>query len=151
MPEKTVITKVNELGENGGISLFFPQNKVLYVDQLTGDEPETPEERAVFNPSSISDVFDYYRPRIKEIPLMNEEGESFCEDFKFTSINDFDDDKLILQSETLSNSLYKRDTYNSIIYLLERNRDLRKLLNDPEGRKALKGVLKAMREELSEK
>ena len=54
-----------------------------------------------------------------------------------------------MQSETLSNSMYKKDTYYSIIRFLECNRELRRLLNDPEGKKALKETLKKMRSELS--
>lgn len=150
MPQKTVITKVNELGKDGGISLYFPQNRVLYVDQLTGYAPDTSDERAVYSPSTIDDVFDHYRPCIEKVFLSNEDGECSYEDFRFSCISDFDDDKLIMQSETLSNSMYKKDTYYSIIRFLECNRELRRLLNDPEGKKALKETLKKMRLELSE-
>lgn len=150
MPQKTVITKVNELGKDGGISLYFPQNRVLYVDQLTGYAPDTSDERAVYSPTTIDDVFDHYRPCIERIFLSNEDGDGFYEDFHFSCISDFDDEKLIMQSETLSNSLYKKDTYYSIIRLLECNRELRRLLSDPEGKKALKEALKMMKSELAE-
>lgn len=150
MPQKTVITKVNELGGENGIRVHFPQNKVLYADQFTGYSPDTPEERAVFSPSTIDDVFDHYKPGIERIFLTNEEGEFFYEDFTFGSISDFDDERLIAQSEVLSNSVYKKETYYSIIRSLERNRDLRKLMMDKESKEALKNVLKAMRSELTE-
>ena len=150
MPQKTVITKIVELGKDGGISLYFPQNKVLYVDQLTGYAPDTSDERAIFRPSIIDNVFEHYRPCVEKVFLTNEDGECFYEDFCFSSMSDFDDDKLILQSETLSNSLYKSDAYYSIIRLLECNRELRRLLTDPEGKQALKEALKAMKSELTE-
>ena len=82
--------------------------------------------------------------------MTNEEGEFFYEDFTFGSISDFDDERLIAQSEVLSNSVYKKETYYSIIRSLERNRDLRKLMMDKESKEALKNVLKAMRSELTE-
>ena len=150
MPQKTVITEVKEIGNDGGISLYFPQNRTLYADQFTGYDPDTAEERKVFSPKTIDDVFEHYKPCIEKIFLSNEDGEFFYEDFRFGSISDFDDDKLILQSETLSNSIYKRDTYYSIIRLLERSRDLRRVLSDPEAKAALKNLFKAMRAELSE-
>lgn len=149
MPQKTVITKVNELGGEDGIRVHFPQNRVLYADQFTGFPPDTVEERAVFSPSTIDDVFDHYRPSVERIFLTNEEGEFFYEDFSFGSINDFEDEKLIAQSEVLSNSVYKKETYYSIIRSLERNRDLRKLMSDKEGKEALKNVFKAMKAELT--
>ena len=148
MSQKTVITKVSELGEDSGIRMFFPQNRVLYADQFTGYEPDTPDEQKVFRPSTIDDVFDHYHPTKEGIFLADENGEACYEDFKFGSIEDFDDEKLISQSETLSNSLNKRDTYYSIIRLLERNRDLRKILSDPEAKAALRDVFKAMQNEL---
>jgi hypothetical protein len=149
MPQKTVITKVNELGEDSGIRLHFPQNRVLYADQFTGHAPDTSEEMAVFQPSTIDDVFAHYRPSIEGIALSNEDGELCYETFKFDSVDDFDDEKLIAQSETLSNSVYKKETYYSIIRYLERNRNLRKVLNDPEAKKALVNAMKAMRTDLS--
>lgn len=149
MPEKTVITKVNELGEGNGIRLLFPQNRVLYADQFTGYPPDTAEERAVFSPSTIDDVFAHYRPCREGISLTNEDGELSYEDFKFDCIDDFDDEKLIAQSETLSNSIYKKDAYYSIIRYLERNRDLREVMGTPEAKKALANALKAIRKELA--
>ena len=150
MPQKTVITKVNELGKDGGISLYFPQNRVLYVDQLTGYAPDTSDDRVVYSPSIIDDVFEHYRPCIEKVFLSNEDGDCSYEDFHFSCMTDFDDEKLIMQSDTLSNSLYKRDTYYSIIRTLECNRELRRLLSDPEGKQTLKETLKEMRSELSE-
>lgn len=148
MPQKTVISKVLEQGEVSGIRLFFPQNMVLYADQFTGYTPDTAEELAVFAPSTMADVFEHYKPRIESIFLANEDGEANYEDFCFNEIGDFEDEKLIANSEILRNSVYKRDTYYSIIRNLERNRELRRLIVDKEGREALKNVLMAIKSEL---
>ena len=148
MAQKTVITKVNEAGEEVGIRLHFPQNRVLYVDQFTGYSPDTADERAVFCPSTIDDVFTHYSPVIEGIALLDEEGDISYESFRFESVNDFDDDRIIAQSEVLSNGVYKMETYYSIIRYLERNRNLRRLMSDPEAKSALKSALKAIRREL---
>lgn len=150
MAQKTIITKVNEKGGENGIRIHFPQNKVLYVDQFTGYPPDTAEERTVFSPSTIDDVFAHYQPKVEAISLNNEDGELFYEDFVFNSVSDFDDENLIAQSEVLSNSIYKKETYNTIIRSLEHNRDLRRILSVKERKEALKNVLKAMRAELTE-
>lgn len=150
MPQKTIITKVNELGEENGIRLFFPQNRVLYVDHFTNQSPDTPEELAAYMPHTIDDVFDHYKPCVERIELSNENGEISFENFHFNEIGDFDDEQLIAHSETLRNSLYKQDTYFSIIRFLEHDRKLKSLISDHEGRQALKNVLKAMRNELLE-
>lgn len=150
MPQKTVITKVSELGDEHGMRMFFPQNRILYADQFTGYEPDTTEEHAVFHPSTIDDVFNHYKPKKEGIFLADENGEARYEDFYFGEIEDFDDEKLIAKSEILSNGVRKRDTYYSIIRLLERSRDLRKIIGDPEAKKALCDTFKAMVAELNE-
>lgn len=149
MSQKTVITKVSELEEENGIRMFFPQNIVLYADQFTGYEPDTTEEMSVFRPSTIDDVFNHYRPKKEGIFLADENGEARYEDFHFGEIEDFNDEKLISQSEILSSSVNKKDTYYSIIRQLERNRDLRKVLNDSDSKAALRDTLKAMLNELT--
>ena len=56
---------------------------------------------------------------------------------------------MIAQSDILSTSVNKRDTYYSIIRFLERNRELRKLLGDSEAKAALRDTFKAMYDELT--
>lgn len=148
MSEKTVITKIKEMGEESGIRMFFPQNRVLYADQFTYYAPDTQDERAVFCPSTIDDVFEHYRPILEGITLTDEDGELSNEDLKFGGIRDFDDDRLIAQSTTLSNSIYKKETYYSIIRFLERNRSLRQIMLDTEKKKALTEALKSIKAEL---
>lgn len=150
MQQKTIITQVSEMGKEGEMTVFFPQNKLLYVDQFTGYAPDTTEEFSVFSPTSIDDVFEHYRPGIEGLFLADENGESRYESFSFGSLKDFDDEGLISQSEILSNSVYKRDTYYSIIHNIERNRELRRLLGDKEAKNALRNAFIAIRNELKE-
>ena len=150
MPQKTVISQVAELGKEGDFTKFFPQNKVLYVDQFTGYAPDTDEEFSVYSPKTIDYVFEHYRPGKEGIFLSDENGDSRYENFLFGSLKDFEDDGLISQSEVLSNGVYKRDTYDSIIHNVERNRELKRLLGDKEAKKALRNAFKAIRSELKE-
>lgn len=150
MAVKTVITQLKEQQEVSGIHLLFPQNQTFYVDQFTGYAPDTADERAIFSPQTIDDVFDHYKPAIDGILLTNEDGEYRNEDFCFGSVSDFDDEQLIAQSETLTDGFCKKETYQTIIRHLERNRDLRRLMSDPEARKAFANALKIMRKELSD-
>lgn len=150
MPQKTIISQVAEIGKEGDFTMFFPQNKVLYVDQFNGYAPDTDEDFSVFSPKTIDDVFEHYRPGKEGIFLSDENGDSRYEDFLFGSLKDFEDDGLISQSEILSNGIYKRDTYYSIIYNIERNRELKRLLCDQEAKNALRNAFKAIRSELKE-
>lgn len=150
MSKKTVITQVAEMGSEGGINVFFPQNKVLYADQFTDYAPGTKEDFVVFAPKTIDEVFEHYRPSLEGLFLSDENGDSRYENFSFGSISDFDDDSLISQSEILSNGAHKRDTYYSIIRNMERNREIKRLMRDPKAKDALKNAFKAMRKELDE-
>ncbi len=150
MAVKTVITQLKEQKEGSGIHLLFPQNQTFYVDQFTGYAPDTSEERAVFTPTTIDDVFVYYKPSVGGILLTNEDGEYRSEDFHFGSVSDYDDDQLIAQSETLTDGFCKKEAYHTMIRHLQRNRDLRHLMSDPEAREAFANALKMMRKELSD-
>lgn len=150
MKQKTVITCVEEEKASGvGEYIMFPQNKTLYVDRLSGYVPDTKEERAVFTPKTIDDVFAHYRPSKEALSMYSEDGDMRYEDFIFGKIEDFDDDNIIAQSETMTSSSDKIDTYHDIIRHLERNRDLKRVLGDEEAKKALIDALKAMRSELN--
>lgn len=150
MAVKTVITQLKEQKEKAGIHVLFPQNQTLYVDQFTGYSPDTAEEHALFSPTTIDDVFEYYKPSIDGILLTTEDGEYRSEDFHFASVSDFDDDQLIALSETLTDGICKKETYHTIIRHLERNRDLRHVMSDPEARDAFVNALKSIRKELSD-
>jgi len=150
MAVKTVITQLKEQKEGVGIHIWFPQNQTLYVDQFTGYSPDTAEEHAPFSPTTIDDVFDHYKPSIEGILLTTEDGEYRSEDFHFSNVSDFNDEQLIALSETLTDGFCKKETYHTIIRHLERNRDLRRVINNPEARDAFVNALKSIRKELSD-
>lgn len=101
----------------------FPQNLTLYVDQFNGDGSQNSQDRVVIQAGNINKAFQYYKPQM-DIVLQNEEGESVIEHFEFCSVDDFEDDPLIAQSELLSLTAQKIDTCNNYIHHLERNKEL---------------------------
>lgn len=149
MAKKTVITKVLDVNAQDGV-IEFPQNRTLYVDQFTDNAPNTDDEREGFRPKNLNEVFEHYRPSKEGVALETEEGGSVYEDFRFTQIKDFEDDRLIEQSELLSDKKAKIDAYNAIIRQLQKNKTLRNALKDAPSRASLLNVLKSLRAEIDE-
>lgn len=149
MAKKTVITKVLDVNAQDGV-IEFPQNRTLYVDQFTDNAPNTDEEREGFRPKNLNEVFEHYRPSKDGVALETEEGGSVYEDFRFTQIKDFEDDRLIEQSELLSDKKAKIDACNAIIRQLQKNKTLRNALKDAPSRASLLNVLKSLKAEIDE-
>ncbi|MBO8445633.1 MAG: hypothetical protein IAC23_08095 [Bacteroidetes bacterium] len=143
MAKKTVITKILDANAQDGV-IEFPQNRTLYVDQFTDKAPNTDEEREVFKPKNLKEVFEHYQPSKEGVALETEEGGSVYEDFEFRQIKDFEDEQLIGQSALLSDKKAKIDAYNAIIRQLEKNKPLRNALKDPDSRESLLNVLKSL-------
>ena len=127
MARITVITSDSAEEAQDGI-IVFPQNSTLYIDQFTDKAPADDEEREVFKPRNMEEVFEYYRPSKYGIALKTEEGKVVYEDFCFRSIADFDDNQLLNQSELLSvqdlNSQAKDCLRNNLFYIHEQAKDL---------------------------
>ena len=149
MAKKTVITKVLDANAQDGV-MEFPQNRTLYVDQFTDNAPNTDEEREGFKPKNLNEVFEHYQPSKEGVALETEEGGSVYEDFEFRQIKDFEDDRLIEQSELLSEKKAKIDAYNAIVRQLQKNKPLRNALKDAESRASLLNVLKSLKAEIDE-
>ena len=130
--------------------LDFPQNRTLYVDQFSGDGPILDNAYDVFSARDMDTVFEKFHPE-KEIELHNEDGEYVSEQFHFRSIDDFEDEQLIAQSELLSTEESKINTYNDIIRQIEKNKNLRSILSDESTRDAVKHTLAILLNELQQR
>ena len=119
----------------------FPQNRTLYVDQFSEDGPYGDLDRTVFQAQNLEEVFAHYRPSV-DIELLTEEGGVVTEHFTMLSIDDFEDEHLMAQSETLQAATLRMETYNNIICQLERNKNLRDTLNDETVRGELNDIVK---------
>ncbi len=149
MAKKTVITKVLDANAQDGI-IEFPQNRTLYADQFTDIAPNSDEDREVFKPKSMKEVFEHYQPGKEGIALETVEGGAVYENFEFKQIKDFEDEQLILQSDLLSSKKSKIDAYNSVIRQLEKNKTLRNTLKDDASKENLRNALKALLAELED-
>lgn len=147
MARKTVITKVLDANAQDGI-IEFPQNRTLYADQFTDKAPMSDEDREVFKPKSMKDVFERYHPNKEGVTLETEDGGAVHEDFFFHQIKDFDDEHLIAQSKFLGQEKAKIDAYNAVVRQLEKNKTLRNALSDDKAKGDLKNALTALLTEL---
>lgn len=149
MAKKTVITKVIDANAQDGV-IEFPQNRTLYADQFTDKAPNTDEEREGFKPKNMKEVFEHYQPGKEGIALETENGGTVYEDFEFREIKDFEDERLISQSELLNGAKSRIDAYNSVIRQLEKNKTLRNTLKDEASKESLKNALNALLSELED-
>lgn len=145
MATKTVISKVLDAEAVDGI-IEFPQNKTLYVDQFTDMAPVKPGD--VFQPETMEDVFNFYKPEKKNVQMLDLEGKPVKENFKFNAIKDFDDKELIKQSPYLAQQKSAVDSYKTIEQQLIKNKILRRAYEDEESRKHLIVALQALLAEL---
>lgn len=145
MAKKTIIAKVLDVEAQDGI-IEFPQNRTLYVEQLTDKAPIRPE--GVFEPETLAEVFDHYQPEKKNVEMLDREGRSVKENFRFGALKDFDDKGLVEQSNFLKNQKATIESYNLIEQQLLRNKLLRKAFEDEDARKNLVAALQALLSEL---
>lgn len=145
MATKTVISKVLDAETVDGI-IEFPQNKTLYVDQFTDMAPVKPGD--VFQPETMDDVFNFYKPEKKNVKMLDLEGKPVKENFKFNAIKDFDDKELIKQSPYLAQQKSAVDSYKTIEQQLIKNKVLRRAYENEESRKHLIVALQALLAEL---
>lgn len=145
MATKTVISKVLDAEAVDGI-IEFPQNKTLYVDQFTDMAPVKPGD--VFQPETMEDVFNFYKPEKKNVQMLDLEGKPVKENFKFNAIKDFDDKELIKQSPYLAQQKSAVDSYKTIEQKLIKNKVLRRAYENEESRKHLIVALQALLAEL---
>lgn len=125
---------------------YVPQDKTLYIEQLTDVPPIKPGE--LFQPETMADVFEHYKPEKKGVEMLDQEGRPVREDFRFTAIKDFDDKQLIEQSPYLHQQKAIVDSYKSIEQQLIKNKVLRRAFEDEEGRRNLIAAMRALLAEL---
>lgn len=145
MASKTVITKVLYDEAAAGI-VEAPLDKTLYIDQFTDLAPIKPGD--IFQPETMEDVFEYYKPEKKGVQMRDQEGRPVTENFKFNAIKDFDDKQLITQSRYLSQQKATMDSYKNIEQQMIKNKVLRRAFENEEGRKNLVSALRALLAEL---
>ncbi|MEZ5009407.1 MAG: hypothetical protein R2728_05125 [Chitinophagales bacterium] len=123
----------------------LPQNRTLMIEQLTYDEPPTPE--ITYGLQNIDDVFKHYKPSC-EIELEDDEGGSAKQNFEFNGLGDFGQQGLIDKSDLLKSQKSQKDDYLDIARKMQSNRVLQKVLADESAKADFVEALKAMLDEL---
>ena len=125
----------------------LPQNKTLFVQKLTQDDPIKPQ--VVKGLTNVSEVFEHYKPNA-DVTLKGEEGEEIKENLKFSNVGDFAPKGLTNQSEFMQNLMQKKSEMNSIVKQLRSNKVLNSALQDSESKAALVDSLRQLINELDQ-
>ena len=123
----------------------IPENRSLIVEQLTADEPVTPE--AVKGLSTIEEVFAHFLPN-SDVELENEEGRPVKENFRFSSVADFSVKNMTQNSPFLHKLDTEKTFYEGMVTQLRSNKVLQRVLENPESKKAFISALEALSNEL---
>lgn len=123
----------------------IPENRSLIVEQLTADEPVSPE--AVKGLSTIEEVFAHFSPNI-DVEFENEQGEPVKENFKFASVADFCVKNMTANSPFLNDLDMKKDFYEGLIRQLRSNKVLQRVLENADTREAFIAALQELKTEL---
>jgi hypothetical protein len=135
----------NEVKLDGSEAIAdIPANRTLLVQQLTEEEPPTPEP--VYGLKTVGEVFDKFQPKVG-VEFETAEGESRPEELQFHNLGDFDANKMIEQSEFLSGLGLRQDQYSAMVRQLSSNKVLQKALSDETTRNA---VIQALDQALQE-
>ena len=123
----------------------IPENRSLIVEQLTADEPVSPE--AVNNLTTIEEVFGHFSPNI-DIEFENEQGEPVKENFRFSSVADFSVKNMTENSPFLNDLNMKKDFYEGLIRQLRSNKVLQRVLENADTKEAFIAALHELKTEL---
>lgn len=123
----------------------IPQNRTLLVEQLTKDEPITPD--VVEGLTSIEDVFGYFKPEV-DIEFENAEGQLIEETFRFANVGDFSVKNMTTASPFLSGLNTEKEFADRMGKSLRSNKLLQRTLENPEARQAFANALAIVREQL---
>ncbi|MCA1751296.1 MAG: type VI secretion system contractile sheath small subunit [Cryomorphaceae bacterium] len=125
----------------------LPQNKTLFIQQLTQDAPMKPE--VVKGLKSVNEVFEHYRPNA-DIELKGEEGEEIKENLKFSNVGDFGPKGITKQSEFLQNLQQKKAEMSTLVKQLRSNKVLNSALQEADSKEAFIDSLRQLVKELEE-
>jgi predicted component of type VI protein secretion system len=116
------------------------------VEQFTPEVPLKPEiVRSIRN---MEQLFAHYKPQV-DVMLDNIDGGVRKETIEFKSIEDFAPEKLVEQSNFLKQTIENRTQYLKIMRQLKSNDQLKRLVADPEARKAFLDAISNLIEELN--
>lgn len=130
---------------SGGAIANIDQNRTLFVQKLTDEDPVRPE--AVYDLTSTSDVFEHFKPHVG-VEFENAEGGTVKQDLQFNNLGDFGPKNITQQSKFLTELNTERDQYQKTMKQLKTNKLMINVLNNPESKAAFIGALNALIQEL---
>lgn len=125
----------------------IPQNRTLFAQKLTADDPVKPELIEGLN--TVEKVFEHYKPEVKA-DFEDANGTVKMETLKFKNLGDFGTKGITAQSSFLSGLETEKDQYQKIVKQLRTNKILKAALADPDARKTLYDIINVLIKELEE-
>ncbi|WP_346882945.1 hypothetical protein [uncultured Algibacter sp.] len=125
----------------------IPQNRTLFVEKLTHDQPIKPE--IVKGLKTVEDVFEHYKPEV-DVDFEDSDGVTKKETLNFSNLGDFGAKGITRQSQFLKGLNTEKEQYVKIIKQLKTNKILKAALTDPEAKVALMESIRALISEIEE-
>lgn len=125
----------------------IPQNRTLFVEKLTQDQPIKPE--VVKGLKTVDDVFEHYKPNV-DVEFEDSDGVNKKENLKFSNLGDYGAIGLTKQSKFLKDLSTEKDQYVKIAKQLKTNKILKTALENPEAKQALLESIRALLTEIEE-
>ncbi|MDO6597309.1 hypothetical protein Q4512_10330 [Oceanihabitans sp. 2_MG-2023] len=125
----------------------IPQNRTLFVEKLTQDQPIKPE--VVTGLKTIEEVFEHYNPEV-EVEFEDTDGVGRKENLNFKNLGDFGDKGITKQSSFLKDLHTEKDQYIKIAKQLKTNKILKAALENPEAKASLLEAMRALLTEIEE-
>ncbi|MFD2726308.1 hypothetical protein [Hyunsoonleella rubra] len=125
----------------------IPQNRTLFVEKLTQDQPIKPE--VVTGLKTIEEVFEHYKPEV-EVEFEDAEGVGRKENLSFSNLGDYGGKGITQQSAFLQGLNTEKDQYLKIVKQLKTNKILKTALESPEAKESLLEAIRALLTELEE-
>ncbi|QCE42427.1 hypothetical protein [Psychroserpens sp. NJDZ02] len=125
----------------------IPQNRTLFVEKLTQDQPIKPE--VVKGLKTIDDVFEHYKPNV-DVEFEDSDGVNKKENLSFSNLGDYGAIGITKQSKFLKDLSTEKDQYVKIAKQLKTNKILKTALENPEAKQALLESIRALLTEIEE-
>lgn len=126
----------------------IPQNRTLFVEKLTQNQPLKPE--MVKGLKTIDEVFDHYKPSV-DIAFEDSEGMETKTSLNFSNLGDFGKKGIVNQSDFLKDLDTEKEQYLKVIKQLKTNKILKAALTDPDAKQALLNTIQDLISELETK
>ncbi len=123
------------------------QNKTLFIQKLTQDEPMKPQ--VVKGLNNVNDVFEHFRPNA-DVTLKGEEGQEIKENLKFSNVGDFGPKGITKQSDFMQELQQKKAEMSTLVKQLRSNKVLNSALQEAESKEAFIDSLRQLVKELED-